>query len=57
MNRRNFIWYLFALFLIGAGSLAVFGGGDVRDGYQLIALGGILAVILTLTGGHSDVRK
>lgn len=48
-TRNNFIWYLFALFLIGAGFFATVAGYRT-DGIQLIVLGGIIGAILFATG-------
>jgi hypothetical protein len=55
MSRRDFIWYIFVLFMIGAGVLAVF-GGHARDGFQVILLGGVIAIILFLTGERETRR-
>ena len=50
MSRKGVLLFIFSLFLIGAGLLAVLGGGNQRDGYHLIGLGLTLFVMLAITG-------
>ena len=55
MNKKNFVWLLFSLFLIGSG-LAVRGSHAV-DGHQLIGIGLALFVILAVTGSFKGGQR